>query len=102
MSPSAERQSPDPADASALSWWVELGYPSFEKGPDGWPRPGQVIRYYRRLKRRPDGRHWTQADLARARAVSMQSLCRRWPAWREKREQREQEDIWLQAGQAWA
>ncbi len=64
-----------------------------------WSRPGQVIRYYRRLKRCPDGRHWTQADLARARAVSMQSLCRRWPAWREKREQREQEDTWLQAGQ---
>lgn len=77
MSLSAERQSPDSADASALSWWVELGYPSFEKGPDGWPRPGQVIRYCRCLKRRPDGKRWTQADLEWACAVSMQSVCNR-------------------------
>jgi transcriptional regulator with XRE-family HTH domain len=74
MSLSAERQSPDPADASALSWWVELGYPSFEKGPDGWPRPGQVIRYYRRLKRRPDGKCWTQADLARALGITERAV----------------------------
>jgi tetratricopeptide (TPR) repeat protein len=56
--------------AGAAPWWVLLGYPAFEAGPDGLPRPGQVSRYYRRLKRRPDGKRWTQADLARALGVT--------------------------------
>nr|BBH93199.1 hypothetical protein KTA_13980 [Thermogemmatispora argillosa] len=56
--------------AGGSPWWVQLGYPSFEAGPDHLPRPGQVVRHYRRLKRRPDGKRWTQADLARALGVT--------------------------------
>jgi transcriptional regulator with XRE-family HTH domain len=41
----------------------------FEPGPDGYPVPGKVIKYYRERMayRDKDGkiRHWTQADLAR-------------------------------------
>lgn len=56
--------------AGGCPWWVQLGYPPFEAGPDHLPRPGQVVRHYRRLKRRPDGKRWTQADLARALGVT--------------------------------
>jgi transcriptional regulator with XRE-family HTH domain len=71
---SLSEQPPEAADALALPWWVQLGYPPFERGPDGWPRPGQVTRYYRRLKRRPDGKRWTQADLAQALGITERAV----------------------------
>jgi tetratricopeptide (TPR) repeat protein len=45
-------------------WWVQQGYPPFDAGPDGFPRPGQVIRHFRRIKLKADGKPWTQRDLA--------------------------------------
>ncbi len=47
-------------------FWMEQGLPAFDIGPDGLPRPGQVVRHFRQRKRRADGRPWTQRDLARA------------------------------------
>lgn len=43
---------------------MKLGFPAFDAGPDGFPRPGQVIRYFRKLKFKTDGKSWTQYDLA--------------------------------------
>jgi tetratricopeptide (TPR) repeat protein len=49
---------------AASTWWGKLGYPAFAAGPDGFPRPGQVIRHFRRMKWKSDGKPWTQRDLA--------------------------------------
>ncbi len=46
------------------TWWVQQGFPAFDVGQDGFPRPGQVIRYFRQTKLKADGKHWTQRDLA--------------------------------------
>jgi tetratricopeptide (TPR) repeat protein len=51
-------------NAVASIWWVKLGFPAFEAGPDGSPRPGQVIRHFRQTKLKADGKPWTQRDLA--------------------------------------
>ena len=50
-------------------WWVQDGYPAFEAGEDGYPQPGQVVKYYRKLKRN-NGRRWTQVDLADALEIT--------------------------------
>src|SRR5690348_1577513 len=50
--------------AAQPSWWVQQGFPAFDAGPDGFPRPGQVIRHFRRVKLKADGKPWTQRDLA--------------------------------------
>jgi hypothetical protein len=52
------------AQVAAPTWWVEQGLPPFDAGPDGFPRPGQVIRYFRQTKLKADGKSWTQRDLA--------------------------------------
>src|SRR5205807_1222200 len=44
--------------------WREQGLPAFDAGPDGFPRPGQVIRHFRQTKLKADGKPWTQRDLA--------------------------------------
>jgi tetratricopeptide (TPR) repeat protein len=46
--------------------WPEQGFPPFDIGPDGFPRPGQVVRHFRQIKLRADGSPWTQRDLAQA------------------------------------
>lgn len=51
--------------AVSLSW-VEQGFPAFDAGSDGFPRPGQVIRHFRQVKLKADGKSWTQHDLAQA------------------------------------
>lgn len=56
-----EKQNPQ---AAAQTWWVEQGFPAFEAGSDGFPRPGQIIRYFRQAKHKADGESWTQHDLA--------------------------------------
>ncbi|QBD80443.1 hypothetical protein EPA93_32505 [Ktedonosporobacter rubrisoli] len=56
-------------------WWVELGYYSFEPGENDFPRPGQVIRYYRQQKFKSDGKCWTQQDLANALGLTEQAVC---------------------------
>jgi tetratricopeptide (TPR) repeat protein len=50
-----------------MYWWVELGYPdAFDLGKDGiFPRPGQVVKYYRERKMDDKGKAWTQKNLAR-------------------------------------
>jgi len=50
--------------AATQTWWVEQGFPAFEAGPDGFPRPGQIIRHFRQAKCKADGKPWTQRDLA--------------------------------------
>src|SRR5437868_1600975 len=50
------------ANAAASIWWVKLGFPAFDAGPDGFPRPGQVIRYFRQTMLKVDGKPWTQRD----------------------------------------
>ncbi len=45
-------------------WWVQQGFPAFDAGLDGFPRPGQVIRHFRKLKLKADSKPWTQRDLA--------------------------------------
>ncbi|HJT59092.1 MAG TPA: hypothetical protein VJ761_21475 [Ktedonobacteraceae bacterium] len=51
-------------ETTALMWWVQQGYPAFEAGSDGFPRPGPIIRHFRRMKLKVDGKPWTQRDLA--------------------------------------
>jgi tetratricopeptide (TPR) repeat protein len=50
-----------------MYWWVELGYPdAFDLGRDGFfPRPGQVVKYYRERKMNDKGKAWTQKNLAK-------------------------------------
>ncbi len=50
-----------------MHWWVELGYPdAFDLGKDGFfPRPGQVVKYYRERKMDDKGKAWTQKGLAK-------------------------------------
>ncbi len=55
----------------APQWWMKLGYPAFEPGDQGFPRPGQVLKHYRLLKRKADGKPWTQADLAQVLGVNV-------------------------------
>ncbi|MBV9232071.1 MAG: helix-turn-helix transcriptional regulator [Chloroflexi bacterium] len=55
-------------------WWVVMGYPEFDEGPDGFPRPGQVTKHYRYLKKKDNGTPWTQADLAYVLGVSEQEV----------------------------
>lgn len=51
-------------NAVASIWWVQQGFPAFDAGSDGFPRPGQVIRHFRRTKLKADGKPWTQRDVA--------------------------------------
>src|SRR5438105_3206822 len=44
--------------------WRGQGLPAFDVGPDGFPRPGQVLRHFRQTKLKTDGKPWTQRDLA--------------------------------------
>ncbi|WP_069806198.1 helix-turn-helix transcriptional regulator [Thermogemmatispora onikobensis] len=62
------------ARAASCPWWVQQGYPPFEEDEAGWPHAGQVVRYFRQRKRRPDGKCWTQADLARALGISERAV----------------------------
>ncbi len=55
---------------STERWWISMGYPEFEAGEDGFPRPGQVTKHYRYLKKRGDGQPWTQRDLAYVLGIS--------------------------------
>ncbi|HEU5374829.1 MAG TPA: hypothetical protein VFV38_05280 [Ktedonobacteraceae bacterium] len=52
------------AKDAALTWWVRQGFPAFEAGSDGFPHPGQVLRHFRLMKLKEDGKPWTQRDLA--------------------------------------
>ncbi|MBV9690568.1 MAG: hypothetical protein JO202_12775 [Ktedonobacteraceae bacterium] len=49
---------------AAPTWWVQQGFPAFDAGSDGFPRPGQVIRHFRQATLKADGKPWTQRDLA--------------------------------------
>src|SRR5579884_2720738 len=53
-----------PNKANSATWWVQQGYAAFDIGVVGFPRPGQVIRYFRRRKLKANGKPWTQRDLA--------------------------------------
>jgi hypothetical protein len=51
-------------------WWTLEGYHAFSMGEDGYPRPGEVVRWYRKQKRKRllNGERvpWTQEDLGEA------------------------------------
>jgi len=51
------------------SWWEKLGFPAFDAEPDGFPRPGQVIRHFRQIKHKANGKPWTQGDLAQVLGI---------------------------------
>ena len=50
--------------AAQPSWREQEELPAFDIGPDGFPRPGQVIRHFRQTRLKADGKPWTQRDLA--------------------------------------
>src|SRR5437763_3271133 len=57
------------ADSSPL-WWVELDYPAFAPGKDGFfPRTGEVVKYYRERAMDTRGKPWTQRRLANALGI---------------------------------
>jgi tetratricopeptide (TPR) repeat protein len=53
-------------EVSESPWWIEDGFPPFEAGKDGYPKPGQVIKYYRlqKFSNAAYKQEWTQAGLA--------------------------------------
>jgi hypothetical protein len=53
-----------------MSWWVELGYPPFEEGRGGFPRAGQVVKYYRERKIDDKGKPYTQKAFAKVLGIS--------------------------------
>ena len=55
-----------------MYWWVELEYPdAFDWGKDKFfPRPGQVVKYYRERKMDDKGKAWTQKGLAKTLGVT--------------------------------
>lgn len=58
-----------------MHWWVELGYPAFDKGKDGRPRTGQVVKYYREQKKDETGKMiYTQKGLAKALGIKPKAV----------------------------
>jgi hypothetical protein len=57
-----------------MPWWVDMGYPPFDEGRDGFPRTGQVIKHYRRQRRDEKGKVWTQSDLAHVLNIQKQAV----------------------------
>jgi hypothetical protein len=48
-----------------MEWWEEMGYPPFEAGRNGFPRTGEVIKYYRERKVTSTGElMFSQKDVA--------------------------------------
>jgi DNA-binding XRE family transcriptional regulator len=62
-------------NSSDMLWWIGYGYPAFEMGDDGFPKPGHVVRHYRQQKVKSSGKHWTQKDLARVLDLTEQAMC---------------------------
>jgi len=48
---------------------AKRGFPPFIAGPDGYPNPGQVVKYYREQKKQQNS-SWTQAGLGIALNIS--------------------------------
>ena len=66
--------------------WIEQEFPAFDAGPDGFPRPGQVIRHFRQKKLKANGKPWTQRDLAHPFRVgnqpaAIQRQCAKYLCW---------------------
>jgi hypothetical protein len=53
-----------------MSWWVELGYPPFDAGKGGFPKTGQVVKYYRERKLDDKGKPYTQKAFAKVLGIS--------------------------------
>src|SRR5579859_1092729 len=56
------------------AWWVELSYPAFAPGCDGFPRTGEVVKYYRERKMDHQGHPYTQSYLAQILGISEQAI----------------------------
>jgi tetratricopeptide (TPR) repeat protein len=67
-------QTASAANPSSASWWQELGYPEFAKGPDGFPHTGQVVKYYRKQKMDKKGHPWTQRLLSQCLGLTEQAV----------------------------
>ena|SRR5579864_1778998 len=55
-----------------MYWWVELDYPdAFDLGKDGFfPRPGQVVKYYRERTMDDKGKPYTQKVFGKVLGIS--------------------------------
>jgi transcriptional regulator with XRE-family HTH domain len=53
--------------------WVGAQLPTFETRKDGFPRPGQVTKYFRERKKRTDAT-WTQKRLARELGITEKAV----------------------------
>jgi tetratricopeptide (TPR) repeat protein len=53
-----------------MSWWVQLGYPPFDAGKGGFPKAGQVVKYYRERKKDDKGKPYTQKAFAKVLGIS--------------------------------
>src|SRR5579875_1616268 len=45
------------------TWWERMGYPPFAADSEGFPRPGQVTKYFRERLQKSSGWSWSQRDL---------------------------------------
>lgn len=61
-----------PSKGDPLSWWAKLGYPRFEEGEDGFPRIGQVVKYYR--ERSSNYKVRMQKHLAKELGLTLQRI----------------------------
>ena len=59
----------DALHSDVSGWWLKEGFPPFIAGPDGYPNPGQVVKYYREQKKQQNS-SWTQAGLGIALNIS--------------------------------
>ena len=59
-------------------WWTQDGYHAFSMGEDGYPHPGEVVRWYRKQKRKRDQNEGTRSLETRrfGRCLYSQSFCR--------------------------
>src|SRR5437764_1290847 len=57
-----------------MVWWVELGYPPFDRGKGGFPRTGQIVKHYREQNLDESGKALTQGDLARLLNITEQAV----------------------------
>jgi tetratricopeptide (TPR) repeat protein len=57
-----------------MCWWITLGFAPFEEGKGGFPRTGQVIKYYRQRKRDDAGNAWTQKRMGEVLEITEKTV----------------------------
>jgi transcriptional regulator with XRE-family HTH domain len=62
-------------EKGSMEWWIELGYPAFTAGKNGFPRTGQVVKYYRQHKKDGQGKMvYSQEKLAQALGIKPKAV----------------------------